>query len=196
MAMQDNNEAIVHTGKRFEEVTYEDKHVVARNFTRCTFYKSNLKGCVFEDCSFIDCTFESCDLSLIKLKHTSINGVKIIDSKAIGIVWYDAGNPFAVGFTNSRISYCSFFGKSMKKAQFINCMANEVDFSECDLTQADFRGTDLSGATFANTDLTKANFAGARNYLIDTKTNKIKKAKFSLPEALSLLYGLDIIIEE
>lgn len=37
-----------------------------------------------------------------------------------------------------------------------------------------------------------ANFIGARNYAIDPTQNTLKKAKFSLPEAMSLLRSLDI----
>ena len=75
-------------------------------------------------------------------------------------------------------------------------MADEVDFSECNLAQADFSNTDLAAAIFQNTDLSQASFVNARNYIIDVRSNKVKKAKFSMPEALGLLYGLDVVIEE
>ena len=38
--------------------------------------------------------------------------------------------------------------------------------------------------------------AGQDNYRIDPSQNAVKKAKFSLPEAMSLLYGLDIVLVE
>jgi hypothetical protein len=40
-----------------------------------------------------------------------------------------------------------------------------------------------------------ADFREAFNYDIDFKFNKLAKAKFSIPEALSLLNSLDIILE-
>ena len=120
--------------------------------------------------------------------------MQINDSKAIGIVWCDADNPISVNFNNSRISYSSFFGKNCKKAQFINCIADEVDFTNCNLIQANFAGTDLKNAIFLNTDISQANFAGAINYTINLNNNNTKKATFSLPEALCFLYNLDIII--
>jgi len=42
--------------------------------------------------------------------------------------------------------------------------------------------------------LTEADLSKARNYLIDPGLNQLKKAKFSLPEAMSLLYNMDIIL--
>jgi hypothetical protein len=44
--------------------------------------------------------------------------------------------------------------------------------------------------------LTQADFTGATNYAIAASLNTLKKTKFSLPEAMSLLYSLDIILTE
>ena len=88
-------------------------------------------------------------------------------------------NPLSVNFINSRISYSSFFGRNLKKAQFINCIGEEVNFSDCNLNRADFAGTNLKNAIFSNTDITMANFVGAVNYTINLQNNKTKKAKFN-----------------
>jgi uncharacterized protein YjbI with pentapeptide repeats len=190
--MQQNEDFIAHKNKRFENITYEGKHLEGRVFQNCTFYKCNLKGCTFEDSSFDKCVFDDCDISLMKIKDTSFSNVTVKNSKALGIMWLDADAPFSIQFLDSRISFCSFYGKPLKKAKFLNCNADETDFSECNLMEADFAGTDLRNARFFNTNLTKANFVGATNYFIDTQTNKISKAKFSLPEAISFLHALDI----
>jgi len=189
-----NDEDLTHTGKKFENIVWEERNITGRIFEHCTFYKCSLKGCTFEDCSFEKCTFNECDLSLIKFKNTALSDVQINGSKAIGIAWHTASNPITINFNNSKISYSSFFGKSYKKGQLINCLADEVDFTNCNLTQANFAGTDLKNAIFSNTDITQANFVGALNYAININNNKTKKAKFSLPEALSFLHNLDIII--
>jgi len=112
--------------------------------------------------------------------------------KAIGIKWFEASNPFDVNFSNAVISYSSFFGKILKKNKIIDCIAEDVDFTDCNLMLCDFSGTSLPNAKFFNTDLKQANFATATNYSIDPQTNKLKKAKFSLPEAASFLYHLGI----
>ena len=46
-----------------------------------------------------------------------------------------------------------------------------------------------------HTNLSSADFSGAQNYQIDANENTIKKAIFSLPEALSLLSTFDIKIQ-
>lgn len=191
-----SDEEIVHFKKAFDSVVYEEQHVRYRMFDSCTFTKSNLKGCLFEHCKFENCTFDDCDLSLVKFRNTSFNRVTIKNSKAIGILWYTVNDPLDLYFENAKINFSSFWKKNLKKIRFMNCMAEEVDFSECNLVQADFTGTDLMNAKFFQTDLSQANFVGAANYLIDPQVNKLKKAKFSLPEALSFLSVLGITIVE
>jgi uncharacterized protein YjbI with pentapeptide repeats len=138
--------------------------------------------------------FEECDLSLIRLKDTTFSNTQINGSKAIGIVWHAASNPLSVNFKNSRLSYSSFYGKNLKKMQVTDCIADETDFTNCNLIQSNFAGTDLRNAIFINTDMSQANFVNATNYSINLQNNKTKKAKFSLPEALSFLHSLDIIL--
>jgi len=194
--MSQNDDQHFHENKQFKNVTYEDKHLVGRVFKNCTFYKCSMKGCFFEDSNFDRCTFDECDISLMKFKDTGFSGVTIKNSKAIGVLWVDTDSPFSAQFLDSRISFSSFFGKNLKKINILRCQADEADFSNCNLMQADFSGTDLRNAIFSNSDLSKANFVGATNYYIDAKNNKIAKAKFSLPEALSFLYAMDIELVE
>ena len=58
----------------------------------------------------------------------------------------------------------------------------------------EFFWTDLSESLFGETDLTGADFREVRNYRIDPRRNTLAGARFSLPEALALLYALDIEI--
>jgi hypothetical protein len=53
----------------------------------------------------------------------------------------------------------------------------------------------LPAPGFLHTNLSGANFVGAKGYAIDLTANKAKKAKFSYPEAMSLLSALDVIVE-
>jgi uncharacterized protein YjbI with pentapeptide repeats len=64
------------------------------------------------------------------------------------------------------------------------------------LSRASFARTDLAESVFLNTDLTQADLSQARNYRIDPGQNKIARARFSLPEAMSLLYNMDIEMVE
>jgi len=187
-------EPIAHYNKRFENINYEDKHLVGRYFDNCVFYKSTIKGCLFDDCTFNKCTFEETDLSLIKLKETYISDCILINCKAIGILWYDTQNPFSLQARGSIISYSSFFGKNLKKVKLLNCVAREVDFTGCNMSSADLSGTDFMGSTFSDTDLRLANFTAAQNYQIDPAGNKIRGAIFQLPAAISFLDSLGITI--
>lgn len=195
MTNQINNEAI-YTKQTFNEVVYEEQQIEGAVFRDCRFIKSNFNNCVFIDCSFENCIFDGCDLSLIKVKSTGFNKVILKNTKAIGVNWSEAASPFSMHFEHCKISYCSFFGKNLKKAQFLHCLADEVDFSECQLEQSNFRGTDLRKSIFHNTDLSMADFIDARHYFINIHSNKIAKAKFSLPDALVFLQALGIELHE
>jgi len=189
------DKTVEHENKVFEKIEWQEKVVTGRKFTDCTFKNCQFNMLSFVDCYFTDCTFTGCDLSLLKVKGSFFNRIQINGCKAIGIHWFDTGVPFVIGFTDSNLSYSSFFGKNLKKMKFKNCVAKEVDFSSCNLTEADFAGTDLERARFNDCDLSLTNFKEARNYFIDFRENKVRKTKFSMPEALSLLDQFDIVIE-
>ena len=72
---------------------------------------------------------------------------------------------------------------------------SECDFNETLLSEANFKGCDLEGTLFHQCDLKGADFREAVHYSIDPQANLIKKAKFSIPDALSLLKGFDIALE-
>ncbi|NSL85404.1 pentapeptide repeat-containing protein [Chitinophaga sp. Mgbs1] len=182
--------------QEFKQLTLDGTIISGCEFFACTFYKCSFKECVFTECMFEKCTFEDCDLSLIQLQRTGLVRVTIKNSKAIGVAWSNAKDAFSVAFHDTRLSFGTFSGKNLKQGIFLQCQADEVDFSDCNLSQSDFRGTDLSAARFVNCDLTQANFVGATRYHLIAAENKLRKAKFSLPEAVSLLYELGIEIAE
>lgn len=81
---------------------------------------------------------------------------------------------------------------SLREMSMIDCKAHDVDFRDADLTQADFSQSDFTNSLFNQTLLAEANFTDAINYNINVFENNVKRAKFSLPEAMSLLQYLDI----
>ena len=83
----------------------------------------------------------------------------------------------------------------MSKTSFLSCKMHGVDFSYCELNFAIFKACDLQDAIFEQTNLEKADFRTAKNYTIDPEKNRIKKAKFSMPEVVGLLAKFDIQIE-
>lgn len=182
--------------QQFVEIDAKEELVEESVFDRCRFVKCNLGSASFRRCRFIDCIFEECDLSNLQVQGASFRDVAFRSCKAVGINWTNCSAIDRLTFDKTVLSYAIFGGLDLKKSLFKESVAREADFSDADLTESDCRGTDFKGARFANTNLTKADLRGARNYTIRVAENKVKKAKFSLPEATLLLYGLDIEIEE
>jgi len=90
------------------------------------------------------------------------------------------------------IETCGFSGLPMSVTVFEECVIRECGFGEANLSKAVFDDCDLEGTLFHGAKLDGANFSRARNYTINPASNSIKGAKFSLPEAVSLLGGFDI----
>ena len=74
----------------------------------------------------------------------------------------------------------------------MSCQISYCDFENNNLTYSNFEGTEFKNTFFKNSDLSFASFKNATNYNINPNINIIKKAKFSLPEALSLLDVYDV----
>ncbi|GAB1483233.1 hypothetical protein MASR2M78_20490 [Treponema sp.] len=89
---------------------------------------------------------------------------------------------------------CNFSDLHMKKNKIINSVIEECFFQSTFLVEANFSGSTFSDTLFHNCDLQKANFLDARGYNIDPVVNKVRKAKFSVPEVLNLLNGFGIEI--
>ena len=79
---------------------------------------------------------------------------------------------------------CSLKGSSIKECHFTNTILSNADFSH----------TVLPKTVFFHCDLCKADFSTSMQYEIDPSVNKVTKAKFSLPEAATLLKAFDITI--
>lgn len=179
------------------------KNITLQNveFVGCTFTKSVLRECSFLFCGFHECLFHNCDLSLSNVRGSVFNQTRFEDSQLIGINWTESAwgksrlsRP--VEFVNSALNHSTFVNLNLKLVTLTGCSVREVDFSDADLTQANCSKSDFSNSRFNHTNLTEADFSGATNYTIAPNDNILKKTKFSLPEAMALLYGLDIILTE
>jgi uncharacterized protein YjbI with pentapeptide repeats len=95
-------------------------------------------------------------------------------------------------FKHCLLRMAAFYGLKLKNTVFESCDLQEADFADADLTAAVFNACDLLMATFEGTNLEKADLRTAVNYAINPLNNRIKKAKFSLPEAIHLLDYLGI----
>jgi uncharacterized protein YjbI with pentapeptide repeats len=147
----------------------------------------------------VNCTFRECDLSLVEVPGSQFATVRLEGSKAIGVDWTRAdwttgklAHPLA--FARCALNHSTFIGLDLPSLELIDCVAVDVDFREAVLTGANLAGTDLTDSLFVHTNLSGADLSRARNYRIDPGQNTVQGAKFSLPEAISLLYALDIIL--
>ncbi len=185
----------------FENILVDQEKILTTKFTDCKFVKCSFESAKFSNCRFFNCTFQECDLSLAQITGSSFPSTRFERSKLIGVNWTQGNWSLSNlnkldGFFDCMLNHSTFIGLNLKGIQIKNCLANEVDFREADLSKANFEGTDLHKSLFNHTNLTEADLSQARNYQIDAGTNILKQAKFSLPEAMGLLYSMDIVLEE
>lgn len=181
----------------FKDIDWSEKTIDFTEFDNCTFSGCNFSHTNFRQCKFHECHFIRCNLSLIKVAKCSFFETLFEESKAIGINWTSAAWPNIKLGSPLRFQKCilndsSFLSLSLREMIMTECKAHDVDFREADLTQADFSYTDFTNSLFNKTLLTEVNFAEAINYNINIFQNEVKRAKFTLPEAMSLLQHLDI----
>jgi len=181
----------------FDTLQLDSIQIDSSEFFDCVFKDCSFVESTIQKCRFINCWFQDCDLSLVQVPESSFSGISFENSKCVGINWAQAnwpvtglGNP--IRFEKCALSHSTFIGLSLTGIQIADCVAVDVDFREADLSQADFSGTNLSESLFNHTKLSEADLSQARNYLIDPANNELKRARFSLPEAMSLLYNMDI----
>jgi uncharacterized protein YjbI with pentapeptide repeats len=191
-----------YSSEEFKKRELRGALIAHKRFEDCTFIKCGFAESTFVSCAFHDCVFTGCDLSLARLPGCSFKNVQFKDCQLIGIDW--SGTAWADGrvifkpadFTGCVLNHATFMGLAMKNVSLRKCVAREVSFEEADLTGADCRGTDFGGSRFNHTNLTEADLRGALNYAISPSDNTLKKTRFSLPEAMSLLHALDIVLTD
>lgn len=185
-----------HLDEEFVGIVKDSLVVNGVGFERCVFRNCSFSQSSFVGCNFTDCQFYGCDLSLLKLDNSIVSGVAFCDCKLVGIKWYKTSSVFGfrADFKECILDYGNFSEMNLKKLSFEKCQCREVYFNQCDLTLASFCQADLLGTSFTNCNLEKSNFQKAMNYNIDFSLNKVKKAKFSLPEATNLLKQFDIVV--
>lgn len=189
-----------YDGETFRRLALPDGEFSGLDWTDCTFDSCVFTGGRFARCAFAGCRFTGCDLSLIQPRNTTFQDTHFTDCKLVGVDWTltrgraEVKFPLGVGFTRCILDYAMFFGLSLAGVTLTDCTARETDFREANLTGAILRGTDFVGSLFHHTNLARADLTGAHEYTIDPAANTVTRAIFSLPDALALLAGFDIVI--
>lgn len=193
---KDNN----YVNQTFTNLTLEKEHHDRLDFENCKFIQCKFVEAVFSHTRFTDCDFTSCDLSLAKFPGCKFSEVSFKNSKLIGINWTELNWPLIkltspLYFYSCNLSHSSFYGLELSNLLIEECKAHDIDFRDANLSHASFAESDLLNSLFLHTNLNSANFTNAINYTIDPNENRIKRARFSFPDVLTLLNYFDIIIE-
>jgi fluoroquinolone resistance protein len=181
----------------FKDLDYSESEVIGKSFTSCKFLKCNFFKTEFKECVFNNCTFEKCDMSVIKITATQIKDLVFEKCKVVGVDWTEKYRyKVQLEFYESLLNYSNFSNIELKNFVLEDSTALEVDFIDTSMIKANCKGTDFTGSIFLRTNLNEADFRAAKHYLINIQNNKVKKAKFSLPEALNLLAPFEIVLGE
>lgn len=181
----------------FKNVNYAEKHLEIAEYEYCTFTNCNFSNVVLSEVKFSECEFLDCNFSNANLTNLSLQDVKFKNCKMLGLQ-FDGCNQFgfSANFDTCQLDHSIFYKMKLNRSSFINSQLNAVDFSEADLKKSKLVGCNLMEATFQNTILEMADLRNATNYSINPEENRIKGAKFSLPEVVGLLDKYDIKIDK
>lgn len=188
-----------YDSKRFEGVRY-DADIRLHKYSECMFKQCQfadmaLKDIVFSNCVFDGCTFRNVDMAGLRMQNASFRA-----SACIGIDWSEVRRtgrlfPLFKEICGCTLKFNNFFKMKIPKMAVADSSLLDCAFMECDLSGSVFRNVDFQDTTFQDCDLSKADFREARSYRINTASNRVGKARFSLPEVVGLLDSLDVIIE-
>ena len=185
-------------GEDYDGVVWDRQDFTAEDLGNLTF-----SGCTFQGCDFTgvrlsgtrfeDCRFQDCNLSNTVVDHTRFDGVTFEGCKLVGLN-FGSADPLTFGLTVVKclLRYVNFSQIRWKKAVVRDCDAVDSDFRGANLVGADFTKTRFRACRFHSADLQKADFSGAEGYDLDLRTENLKKAIFTLPEALNLLAPFDL----
>lgn len=184
----------------FQGVELRDEELSGIEFMDCTFEHCTLEGCILNRCTFTDCTFVDCRLSNLTSEHSTVNDTDFVSCHLSGFTWKDW--MFSGGYLSPihrlqdcQLKYNNFEEMNFIKFDFSGSAITASMFAGCNLSESKFYGCQLERTEFYKCDLTKADFRRATGYAVDLSTTKLDGAKFSFPEVVNLLDGLNIVIE-
>jgi fluoroquinolone resistance protein len=182
--------------KTFDSIDLHGATVAGKEFHDCVFSGIRSGESALSKCRFISCSFKKCDLSNLTVKGSTFRDVAFEECKLLGVNWTTAATVSHLNFFRCVLNYSNFIGLDLRKSIFKECVAREMELAHANLSETDCQGTDFAGTKFLHTNLSKADFRRASNYAIRPDDNILKQAKFSLPEATALLFGLDIFLDD
>jgi uncharacterized protein YjbI with pentapeptide repeats len=186
-----------HEDVDFCNVDFGPTPLTNQTFESCIFSSCRFRETPMTGAAFRSSVFRSCELVVVKMSGVVLDRTLFESSKIMGINFSDADNlGFSPDFRKSVISNSVFGGLSFRKGAILECRLVDCDLSDCDFREAEFSATTFEHVAISNCNFEKADFRSARGYAIDPLTNRVRKARFSLPEALSFLSFLGIQIDD
>jgi fluoroquinolone resistance protein len=182
-----------YDGAVWDQHDFTGDDLAGTTFSSCTFQGCDLSGLRLSATRWERCRLVECNLSNTVLDHTRFDGVVLDRCKLVGLN-FGAVDPlvFELSLLKCLLRYVNFSQIRWRKAIVRDCEASDSDFRGAQMAGADFRGTRFRACRFHAADLSKADFSGAEGYDLDLRTENLKKAIFSLPEALNLLAPFDL----
>jgi uncharacterized protein YjbI with pentapeptide repeats len=186
---------LIYIQKTFEKEVFINSRINNREFEDCIFKNCDFSNTDFAETTFMDCEFIDCNLSLAKMRNTSLKTVTFKNCKLLGILFNETAEfLFSVHFQDCILDYASFANKKMPKTKFLNSSLKETSFVGTNLTSSVFDNCNLDGTLFNDTILKLADFSTSYNYKIDPEFNPMQKAKFAMQGIAGLLDKYDILI--
>lgn len=189
-----------HEGEAFADLTLTETELSHSTFSECTFTRCVFDRCAITQCSFRDCRFDHCRILSPRVKESQAKSCTFTDCCVQNVNWSELLPPGRFADPIESLERCSLKYNTfteMNLAHFRgagNDIAESM-FARCRLSDSCFTGCQLRNTEFYGCDLTKADFRDATGYRIDIASNKLKGARFSYPEVVSLLDGLGLCIE-
>lgn len=164
-------------------------------FYNCTFINIDFLEKKLNSVKFLECHFKNSNLSNCSIANCNIRDTKFENCKLLGINWSAVKSVFNLHISESILDYSIFHNLKMNYSTFTECSIKNAEFEESNLEGTVFYNTNLAESVFNRCNLKNCDMREAHNYFIDIKNNNVKDIKVSLPEAITLLTGIDIIVE-
>jgi uncharacterized protein YjbI with pentapeptide repeats len=180
----------------WNQTDFSIAELAGATFSKCTFTGCDFSGLRLASTRFEDCRFTDSNLSNIVVDHTRFDDAAFTRCKLVGLN-FGLSDPltFGLSLTQCLLRYVNFSQLRWKRAILTDCDAFDSDFGGAKLLGADLTRTRFHACRFTGADLSGADFSHATGYDLDVRTEKLTRAKFTLPEAMNLLapFGVDIV---
>lgn len=187
-------------GETFRELSFSGERFAGLTLVDCAFERCTFEGCVLSRCTLTQCRFLSCRVTEPKLEYSQAKFLELTDCALTNVNWSlllpsgGFGEPLEK-LSDCRMKYNYFTNMDLRKFDFQGSQLTACLFGDCNLAEARFHGCGLTDTEFFRCALEGADFREAVGYKVDVPSCGLKGARFTLPEAASLLNSLGIRLE-